>query len=214
MNDEKISVFFADDHEMVREALAALLARENDIQIVGQCSNGLDALDLVQKIHPDVAILDVTMPGLNGLDVCKQLRRKCPKTAIVILTMHDDEQLAARAMEYGAAAYLLKDSAAKRLCEIVRVVAGGKACFYPNISGMAVVARQENEDGYEQLTPRERQVLQLIAEGQTSRKIAKGLSLAIKTVDSHRNNLMHKLNVHDQTTLVKYALRKGIISMP
>ena len=214
MNDGKISVFFADDHEMVREALVALLAHEGDIEVVGQCGSGLAALSLVQELRPDVAILDITMPELNGLDVCKQLRRKRPKTAIVILTMHDDSQLVSRALEYGAAAFLLKDSAAERLCETVRAVANGKECIYPVGSGVDIDAGPVMEDNYEQLTPRERQVLQLIAEGQTSRKIAEALSLAVKTVDTHRNNMMHKLQIHDQTTLVKFALRKGIISMP
>ena len=213
MVDEKISVFFADDHEMVREALAALLSREADIEIVGQCGDGLEAMDRILEVGPDVAILDVTMPGLNGLDVCEQLRRKKQDIAVIILTMHDDRHLVFRAMEYGASAYLLKDSAAAMLSETVRAVADGKTFMDPGFSRVAEVAAGQVEDTYGQLTPRERQVLQLIAEGKTSRKIAKVLSLSVKTVDTHRTNLMHKLNIHDQTALVKYALRKGIISI-
>ena len=213
MIDEKISVFFADDHEMVREALAALLAREADIEVVGQCGDGLEAVDRILEVGPDVAILDVTMPGLNGLDVCEQLHRRKQDLAVIILTMHDDGHLASRAMEYGASAYLLKDSAAAMLSETVRAVANGKTFMDPSFSGVAEVAAGQAEVTYGQLTPRERQVLQLIVEGKTSRKIAEVLSLSAKTVDSHRTNLMHKLNIHDQTALVKYALREGIISI-
>jgi len=210
---EAIRVFLADDHAMVREGIAALVANANDIKIVGQCGNGLEVVNAVKECDPDVIVLDITMPGLNGLDVCRELRRKIDGIEVLVLTMHSDEQLVARAIENGATGYLLKESAAEQLAEAIRRVAAGEIFLGPGISNKALqqIGRIDN-DPYEKLSARERQVLQLIAEGKTNRQIAEILNLSTKTIDTHRTRLMRKLNIHDQTSLVKFAIRQGIIS--
>lgn len=215
MQSDTIKVFLADDHAMVREGLAALVAGESDIEIVGQCGNGLEVLPQVLEVNPDVVVLDVTMPGLNGLDLCRDLTRSGEGLAILMLTMHDDEEFVARALENGATGYLLKESAADQLGLAIRRVAAGDLYLGPGIS-RKILGRIGDvaDDPYRRLSSRERQVLQLIAEGQTNRKIAELLGLATKTVDTHRTRLMRKLNIHDQTSLVKFAIRRGIITIP
>ena len=214
MAGDGIRVFFADDHAMIREGLAELVARQDDVEIVGQCGDGMAVLDQVQQLDPDVIVLDITMPGLNGLDVCRELTRRDKTRAILILTIHDDEQFVARAIEYGASGYLLKESAADELVEAIRAVAHGELYLGPGIPRTVLerIAKGE-QDPYDRLTTRERQVLQLIAEGMTNRQVADELKLAVKTVDTHRMRLMRKLNIHDQTTLVKFAVRKGIVTL-
>jgi DNA-binding NarL/FixJ family response regulator len=212
--EDSISVFLADDHAMVREGLAAVVAKDSRIEVAGQCGDGLKALDEILQAKPDVAVLDITMPGLNGLDVCRELSRKCPEMGIIILTMHDDEQFIARALRNGAMGYLLKEAASAELAEAVHTVARHEMYLGTSIArGAMERILSAKEDSYERLTTRERQVLQLIAEGKTNRLIAEMLGLAVKTVDTHRSRLMRKLNIHDQTSLVKYALRRGIVSL-
>ncbi len=214
MDDKRITVFLADDHVMVREALAAVLATNDDMQVVGQCGDGFQTIEQVRELRPDVVVLDITMPGLNGLEACRLLTRKTHHTAVLILTMHDDEEIIATALKHGAAGYLLKEAAADQLAEAVRAVAKGEVYLGSGIPrGVLSRIHQDDHDSYARLTTRERQVLQLIAEGKTNREIAKDLGLAVKTVDTHRSNLMRKLNIHDQTGLVKYALRKGIVAL-
>jgi len=209
-----IRVFLADDHRMVREGLAALVAQNTETQVVGQCGDGLRVIEEVQKTNPDVVVLDITLPGLNGLDICRELVRKDKDVAVLILSMHDDEQFIVRALYNGASGYLFKESAADQLIEALHTVAAGRVYLGPGIS-RSVLSRIKSGDGdpYERLTTRERQVFQLIAEGNTNRQIAEDLHLAVKTVDTHRSRLMRKLNIHDQTALVKYALRRGIVSL-
>jgi DNA-binding NarL/FixJ family response regulator len=214
MPDKQITVFLADDHAMVREGLAALVSEDESIEVIGQTGDGLKVTEEVRRLSPDVVLLDVTMPGLNGLDVCREISRKFKDTAVLILTMHDDEQFVATALENGASGYILKEGAADELCEAVRKVAEGELCLGEGISKSVVLrAVRGHEDPYNKLTTRERQVLQLIAEGKTNRSIAEELGLAVKTVDTHRSRLMRKLGIHDQTSLVKYALRRGIVSL-
>ncbi len=213
MSDETISVFLADDHVMVREGLAALIAREPDINVVGQDGRGLKVVEGVLACKPDVLVLDIVMPGINGLGICRELSRKAKDTSVLILTMYDDEQFIARALEYGASGYLLKEAAGDQLAIAVRSVAQGKFYLGPGIPKRVLDRIGQGEtDPYETLTTRERQVFQLIAESRTNRQIADELGLAVKTVDTHRSHLMRKLNIHDQTTLVKFAIRKGIVS--
>jgi len=213
MGEQEIRVFLADDHVMVREGLAALLAREPGIEVVGQCGDGLDVVEQVLKHEPDVVILDIMMPGLNGLDVCRELSRRLETASVLILTMYDDEQFIARALDYGANGYLLKEAATGQLAAAVRSVAARKLFLGPGIPrGILERISRGSSDAYEQLTTRERQVLQLIAEGNTNPQIASQLNLAVKTVDTHRSNLMRKLAFHNKTDLVKFAIRRGIVS--
>lgn len=212
---KRIKLFLADDHTLVREGIAALVERESDLHVVGQCGDGLRVVEEVLRVKPDVVVLDLGMPGLNGIDICRQLARKAKDTAVLVLTMYVDEEFIVRALENGAAGYLMKEAASKELVEAVRAVARGELYLGSGIarSVLARLAAGTKEDPYHKLTPRERQVLQLIAEGKTNRAIAEKLGLSVKTVDTHRAHLMRKLGIHDQTTLVKYAIRRGIVSL-
>jgi len=212
--DEVIDVLLADDHVMVREGLAALVMKDPDIRVVSQCSDGIEVLKKVAELRPRVVVLDLTMPRLNGLDVCRELTRRHPQTAVLILTMHNDEQFIARSLERGASGYLLKEAAAEQLSQAVHAVARGELYLGPGISRSVVQCMSGGaDDPYDRLTMREKQVLQLIAEGKTNRRIAEELQLAVKTIDTHRTRLMRKLNIHDQTSLVKYALRRGLVQL-
>ncbi len=209
-----ISMFLADDHVMVREGLATIATRDGDIEIVGQCGEGLKVVEEVNRTNPDVVVLDITMPGLNGLDICREIVRKHKDTAVLVLTMHNDEQFVARALENGASGYLLKEAAAESLTEAVRAVARGDLYLGPGIPRSVLNRISKGDtDPYEKLTMRERQVLQLIAEGKTNRQISEELNVAVKTVDTHRTRLMRKLEIHDQTSLVKFAIRKGLVPL-
>ena len=209
---DKISVYIADDHPILREGLAALVAGENDIHIVGQTGDGLAVVAQVAALLPDVTVVDIGMPGLNGLDICRELKRKVGQTAVLILTMESDEEFIVAALENGASGYLTKDAVSRQLAEAIRAVARGELYLAPGLSPK-VFARLGNRgnDPYDTLTTRERQVLQMIAEGKPNRRIADALDIAVKTVDTHRTRLMKKLDIHDQTSLVKFAIRKGII---
>lgn len=210
-----IKLFLADDHTLVRQGIAALVARAADMRVVGECGDGLNVVAQVLRSKPDVVILDLTMPGMNGLDVCRQLSRKARRAAILVVTMHAEEEFIVRALENGASGYLIKEAAADQLAEAVRTVARGDLYLGPGVP-RGVLARLTGGPGadpYNQLTARERQVLQLIAEGKTNRECAKILKLSVKTVDTHRAHLMRKLDIHDQTSLVKYAIRRGIVQV-
>lgn len=213
MTQDIIRVFLAEDHPIVREGLAALMAGEERMRVVGQCGDGLKVVEQVRDLEPDVVLLDITMPGLNGLDICRELTRKFKKTAVLILTMHNDEQFVAKALEEGASGYLLKDEAdGEQLRKAVLAVASGQLYLGSGIpTGALKHIGRGAEDPYDQLTMRERQVLKLIAEGRTNRQIALELAVSAKTINTHRFHLMRKLNIHDQTSLVKYAIRKGIV---
>lgn len=212
MTESKKRVFLADDHAVVREGLAALVEKTGQFEVVGQCGDGLGVLEAVESCKPDVVVLDVQMPGLNGVDVCREVMHHCPKAAVLILSMHDNEEFVIRALENGALGYVLKESAATELAEALRTVAAGQTYLGPGVS-RDVLSRlhQQRSDPYDQLTTRERQVLQLIAEGKTNRKVAEALGVAVKTVDTHRMRLMRKLDIHDQTTLVRFAINRGLV---
>lgn len=214
MKEQAISVFLADDHTVVRQALAEMIDKDASFTVVGQCGDGLRVTQEVLRVKPDVLVLDVTMPGLNGLDICRELVRKMQDLAVLILSMHDDEEFIARGLENGACGYLLKEADNHQLIEALKTVARGEVYLAPGISRKVLQRIGHNaDDPYRFLTTRERQVLQLIAEGKTNREVAESLNLAVKTVDTHRTRLMKKLDIHDQTSLVKYALRKGIVSL-
>jgi DNA-binding NarL/FixJ family response regulator len=214
MNTHRTKVFLADDHTLVRQALAEMIDRNPDFEVVGQCGDGLQVVAQVMEAKPDVLVLDVAMPGLNGLDVCKEITRKQRKMAVLILSIYDDEEFVARALENGAAGYLMKEADNDQLATAIRTVARGELYLAPGVS-RSVLQRlgRISEDPYQKLTSRERQVLQLITEGKTNRDVAAALGLAVKTIDTHRTRLMRKLGIHDQTALVKYALRKGIVNL-
>lgn len=199
---------------MVREGLAALVAGDPEVHVVGQCGDGLQILDQVRQLEPDVVVLDIAMPGLNGLDICREITRKHRKTAVLMLTMFDSEQFVAKALENGARGYLNKDAAPAQLAKAIHALARGEMFLGPKITPDIIDRLGKGDsDPYNKLTTRERQVLQLIAESKTNRQIATDLNLSVKTVDTHRSHLMRKLGIHDQTSLVKYALRQGVIPL-
>ena len=206
----KKRLFLADDHVLVREGLVMILEDTEEFEVVGQCGDGLHVVQHIIEARPDAVLLDVGMPGLHGTEICRELKRKLPETAVLMLTMHNDEEFVIRALRHGARGYLLKESAQAELVTALKTVLAGTIYLDPQID-TSILTRLAlpQTDVYDTLTRRERQVLQLIAEGLTNRKIAERLGSAVKTVDTHRMRLMQKLDIHDQTTLVKFFLNRS-----
>jgi two-component system response regulator NreC len=214
----KFRVLLADDHQLMRSGVRLMLEREADLTVVGEASDGREAVALAKSLKPEVVVMDIGMPNLNGIEAAHQMTQENPNLAIVIVSMHSDESYVLRALKAGARAYLLKDSAEADLIKAVHVVAGGKSFFSPAVSKMLLddyvrkLKRSGTEDAYDLLTPREREILQLIAEGKSNKDIANLLNLSVYTVESHRSNLMEKLNLRGLPELILYAVRKGIIA--
>ncbi len=212
-----IRILLADDHTVIRSGLRLLLEQQPDFKVVAEASHGREALEMVEQHHPQVAILDIGMPQLNGIEATRQIVARDPHPQVVILSMHSDEGYVLRALKAGAKAYILKNSAEADLIRAVRSVAEGKSFFSPVISKMLLedyvrqVREKQVEDTYELLTPREREVLQLLAEGRSNKEIAGILNLSLYTVETHRGNILQKLNLHGIEELILYAVRKGII---
>ncbi len=211
-------IILADDHAVMRTGLRLVLERQQDFEVVGEASDGREAVALTQKLQPDVLVMDIGMPNLNGIEAARQIAAAAPQVAVVILSMHSDESYVLRALKAGAKAYLLKESAESDLIGAIRAVAAGKAYFSPAVSRMLVedyvrqLQDREIEDSYDLLTTREREILQLIAEGKSNKDIANALNLSLYTVETHRGNLMEKLGLHTVPELILYAVRKGVIS--
>jgi two-component system response regulator NreC len=213
-----IKIALADDHHIVRQGLRALLEAEPDFTVVGEAGDGLEGLELAERLSPDVLVVDLMMPGLNGLDVTRQLSKSRPRTRIVVLSMYSNEAYVLEAFTNGASAYVLKDSRPSDLLQAVREVAAGRQYLSPPLSDTAIESYKEKAlaarlERHETLTIREREVLHLAAEGHTSTQIAARLGISSRTAEAHRSNLMHKLGLHTQADLIRYALRKGIILM-
>ncbi len=214
----EIRLILADDHAVIRSGLRLVLERQPEFKVVGEAADGSEAITLAERLMPDVAVLDVAMPNLNGIEAARQITAKSAKTAVVILSMHSDEGYVLRALNVGARGYLLKDSPESDLIAAVFAVHAGKAFFSPAISRVLVddyvrqMRQRGLEDSYELLTAREREVLQLLAEGKSNKDVAARLVLSLYTVETHRSNLMEKLNLHGLPELILYAVRKGIIS--
>lgn len=213
----QIHILLADDHTIIRSGLRLLLDQQPDFKVVAEASDGREAVELVSKHHPQVAVLDIGMPLLNGIEATQQIASKEPETRVVILSMHADEGYVLRALKAGARAYILKNSAEADLIRAVRAVADGKSFFSPVISKLLLedyvrqIQSKQVEDSYDLLTPREREILQLLAEGRTNKEVASLLQVSVYTVDAHRGNILQKLNLHGVPELVLYAVRKGII---
>jgi len=213
-----IRVLLADDHTLIRAGLRMVVDAQSDLSVVGEASDGREAVALAAKLKPDVVIMDVGMPNLNGIEACRQIHAELPDTQVAMLSMHSDEGYVLRALKAGAKAYLLKDSAEADLATAIRAVAAGKSFFSPAVGKvlledyMRKLQRTGAEDSYELLTPREREILQLVAEGKSSKEIANLLDLSVYTVETHRARVMQKLNLRGIPELILYAVRKGIIS--
>ena len=213
-----IRILLADDHTVVRKGLRLLLESQPGFAVAAEASNGREAVALAEEQRPDVVVMDVAMPVLNGIEAARQISGKLPSVAVVFLSMHSDEGYVLKALKAGARAYLLKDSAESDLINAVKAVSDGKAFFSPAISKMLVedyirqMQERKVEDSYELLTTREREVLQLLAEGKNNKEVASILNLSLYTIETHRANILQKLNLHSSAELVLYAIRKGVIS--
>lgn len=212
-----IRVLLADDHGLLRKGVRSVLMHDASVDIVGEAGDGGEAVRLAETLEPDVVVIDVAMPGLNGLDAAAQMTRRSKRIGVIVLTMYSDEEYLVRAVSSGVRGYLLKDSAEPDLIRAVKAVAAGKTFFSAAIANMLIddyvarLQRSEIRDSYELLTDREKQVLQLLAEGKTNKDVATILSLGLSTVESHRLNLMKKLDLHNTAELVLYAVRKKIL---
>jgi two-component system, NarL family, response regulator NreC len=204
-------IVLADDHVLVRQGLKSLLEREH-FQVMAEASDGQDAVRLIESHHPDIAILDISMPTLNGIDAARGLSRSAPKTKVILLTQHEEEQYIHEALEAGVKGYVLKNQVANDLIQAIRQVCRGEFYLSPGISRAVMEAyRNKAERPADPLTVRERQVLQLIAEGKSTKDTASVLGISVKTAESHRMRLMQKLNIHETASLVRYAVRRGLI---
>lgn len=204
-------ILLADDHVVVREGLKALLERSG-YNVVGEAPDGRAAVSLAEKLKPQIAVLDLTMPILNGIDATREIRQASPQTKVILLTMHDEEQYVLEALRAGVSGYMLKTKAAKDLIHAINQVSKGATYLSPEVSQTVVEAyRSGAQTSQRQLTARERQVLQLVAEGKANKEVATVLGISVKTAETHRTRLMAKLNLHDTASLVRYAIRKGLI---
>src|SRR4029077_20829281 len=214
----KLRILLADDHTVMRTGLRILLERQPNLEVVGETENGRQTVELSASLKPDVLVMDVGMPILNGIEATKQIVDKSSTTAVVILSMYSDEAYVMRALKAGARAYLLKDSAAVDLISAIEAVSQGKSFFSPKVSRILAedylrVLNQRGEvDSYGLLTSREREILQLLTEGKTNKAVATELNISLYTVEAHRSHILQKLNLHNSAELVLYAVRKGIIS--
>lgn len=212
-----INIFLADDHQIVRKGIKAILSIEPDFKVVGEAGDGIETVKLVEELHPDILILDLMMGGINGLEVTRQLTKKTPKTGIVVLSMHSNEAYVLEALRSGAMAYILKDNTTEDLVHAIREVAVGRRYLSSPLSDRAIMAYTQKtdtgkmQDPYEQLTTREREVLQMSAQGLSNTDIAGRLFISPRTIETHRANLMHKLGIRTQAELLQYAILRGLI---
>jgi len=222
---ETIRVLLADDHDILRDGLKALLTMAGDISVVGEARTGREAVAEAERLHPDVVLMDISMPELDGVEATRRIRQTAPEVRVLFLTMHEAEEYFFRALRAGAAGYVIKRTAASDLLAAVRAVARGESFLSPSVAHALVTdythrgerataeseAQTSEKDAYTTLTSREREVLQLVAEGYTNQEIADLLHLSIKTVQSHRAAVMEKLGLRDVTHLVRYAVRRGLV---
>ena len=213
-----VRILLADDHTVMRAGLRLLLERHEDFEVVGEAADGRQAVDIATELKPTVVVMDIAMPQLNGVEAARQILNRYPDTAIVMLSMHSDESYVLRSLKAGARAYLLKDSAEADLVSAIQTIIEGKSFFSPGVRALLKedyihrLAKFGADDTYELLTAREREVLQLVAEGRSNKEVAALLNLSLYTVETHRTHILQKLNLHSVPDLILYAVRKGIIN--
>ncbi|HXG19182.1 MAG TPA: response regulator transcription factor [Methylomirabilota bacterium] len=223
MKDSLIRVLLVDDHALFRAGLRLLLAHTSGMEVVGEAADGREAVRVAKKTRPHVILMDIAMPGLNGLEATAQLSQECPESRVIVLSMHTNAQYVTQALRAGAAGYLLKDAAAAELEQAVKTVAGGAVYLTQAVSQQVIAdyrrrltpgkAGERAEEPFsDSLTPRQREILQLIAEGRTTKEIASLLHRSEKTIEAHRSRLMNQLDIHDLAGLVRYAIRIGLVS--
>ncbi|MFT5137724.1 MAG: DNA-binding NarL/FixJ family response regulator [Arenicella sp.] len=214
----KIRVILADDHQIIREGLASLLENQADMQIIEQASDGLQAVRLSLELSPDLVIMDLTMPGMNGIEATHRITSELPQTKVLCLSAHSDTGFVSDVIDAGASGYLLKDCAFEELVNAIRIVIGNQCYLSPEIAGTLVEAYKaqrsdSDSSAFSMLTQREREVVQLLAEGQTTKEIAQRLQRSVKTIATHREHLMTKLNLDSLAALTKYAIREGLTTV-
>ena len=216
---DKVRVLIADDHTIVREGVRALLALYPDIEVLGEAADGKEAIDRTVELHPDVVLMDIAMPGLGGLEATLEIRKLCPEVKILVLTQHENKEYVQRFLKAGASGYVLKKAAGTELVSAIRMVRQGGIYLQGPIASsvvgesMGMGQAEDGEGSYDSLSDREKQVLKLLAEGQSNKEIADLLCLSIKTVMAHRANIMEKLGIHNRVELVMYAIRRGLIQV-
>jgi two-component system, NarL family, response regulator NreC len=214
----QIRVLLADDHTLIRAGLRMVVMAQPDFAVIGEANDGREAVAMAEKLQPNIVVMDVGMPSLNGIEACRQITTSLPQTRVVMLSMHSDEGYVLRALKAGAKGYLLKDSAEADLANAIRAVVAGKSFFSPAVGKVLLedylrkLERTGAEDSFGLLSPREREVLQLVAEGKSSKEVAGLLGLSVYTVETHRAKVMQKLDLHNVPELILYAVRKGVIS--
>ena len=212
-----IRILLCDDHAVIRRGLRLVLEQHEDFEVVGEASDGREAVQKAEELKPDIVVLDITMPNLNGIEAARQITAKQPAISIIVLSMHADEAFVLKALKAGARGYVLKEASEGDLVQAIRCVSEGKSFFSPTVSRMLVqdyvrrLQAKDVEDSYDLLTAREREILQLVAEAKTNKDIANLLNLSLYTVETHRSNIMEKLNLHSVPELMLYAVRKGVI---
>jgi two-component system response regulator NreC len=213
---EKIKILLVDDHAIMRDGIKALLSIYDDIEVVGEASEGREAIEMARELNPDVVVMDISMPGMDGLEVTRRLTKRNPGMKVIILTQHDNREYILSAIKVGAAGYIPKKALGSDLVSAIRAVHSGDSFLYPSAAKTLIDdyrKQAEQPDIYESLTEREREILKLIAEGLTSREIANALYISQKTVQGHRTKIMEKLDLHNRTELIKYAIRKGLVDI-
>jgi two-component system response regulator NreC len=213
---EKIKILLVDDHAIMRDGIKALLSIYDDIEVVGEASEGRKAIEMARELNPDVVVMDISMPGMDGLEVTRRLTKRNPGMKVIILTQHDNREYILSAIKVGAAGYIPKKALGSDLISAIRAVHSGDSFLYPSAAKTLIDdyrKQAEQPDIYESLTEREREILKLIAEGLTSREIANALYISQKTVQGHRTKIMEKLDLHNRTELIKYAIRKGLVDI-
>lgn len=213
-----VRVLLADDHKIVRDGLRTLLEKHNDISVLEEAEDGREALQLAKKLVPDVVVMDIAMPDLNGIEATRQILSENPGIRIVALSMHSDKRFVSEMLKAGASAYLLKDCAFEELITAIQTIMKGKIYLSPTIAGVVLEDyirsdRKSEPSVFSQLSDREREVLQLLAEGKSTKEVAAHLKVSIKTVETHRTNIMTKLDIHSVAELTKYAIREGLTTL-
>jgi DNA-binding NarL/FixJ family response regulator len=214
---KRTRILICDDHTLFVEGIKAMLRNESSLEIVGEARDGRQAVELVKELKPDLLLMDVSMPDMNGFDATQRVHELDSNIKVLILTMHDEEELVARCLEAGAAGYIIKDAPASQLLYAIEMVKKGERYLSPVVLKQVVAGYVKNSNvpqtSYDRLSPREREVLKLLAEGLSVKEIATRLNLSVKTVDVHKTNLMKKIDVHDRTELIKYAIRQKLIAV-
>ncbi len=214
----KTRIVIADDHSLVREGITALLKLHDDVEIVGEAADGKEAIEKAAELAPDVVILDISMPGLGGLEAAIEIKKKQPDLKILVLSQYDDKEYVSRFLKAGVSGYILKKAVGSELINAIRAVVRGEYYLYPSIASGVIDGylgrkKPEPEDPYEKITPREKQVLKLIAEGNTMKDIANHLDISVKTVIAHQSNISDKLDIHTRANLIRFAIQKGIVKI-